>query len=394
MPSPFELDASEFQYPLPEERIALFPLEKRSESKLLWVHPDHFEEHVFDQLPSLLPENSLLVLNDTKVIHSRLKYQREGTKPIEIFCLEPEEQGIWKTMVGNAKKWKGEKLLWKAENGTLSAEKTAQDGKLFRVKFEYDGFESFEDALSFFGEIPLPPYLQRKPEPSDAQRYQTVFGVNKGSVAAPTASLHFDESVLTQLEEKGISKAHVTLHVGAGTFWPMAEGKLQNHEMHAERMQVSLTTLRQLRDHDGPIIPVGTTAIRTTESIYFLALKSHLYPDLPLAHCWAEQWEPYTLNHSIKWTPKELLDFLIQRMENHGMTHISGITRLMIAPGFTPAYSSGLITNFHQPGSTLLVLVAALLGPRWKEAYEYALAHDFRFLSYGDSMLIYPFGHS
>lgn len=391
--SPSQLSSADFTYPLPDDKIARFPLPIRTDSKILWANGMQLTEGRFFDLIDWLPNDSMLVFNDTRVIHARLIFERFQKKPIEVFCLESVDSaaGVWKCMVGNARQWKEFTLVWENENGYLRAEKIRQEGKMFYIQFTWLGFDSFESALDAFGHVPLPPYLKRADEISDKSRYQTVFAERNGSVAAPTASLHFNEEMMDRLAQKGITWIYVTLHVGAGTFWPMESSNIGEHIMHSEKMEISAGAIFELANHKGPIIPVGTTALRTVESLYHWAVKfleKPVFTDVPV---WCHQWEPYDLNDSPSNSWQNTLLEAHQKLINAGKTNVNGTTQLMIAPGYSFHIASGLITNFHQPGSTLLVLVAATLGNYWKTAYHYALEHNFRFLSYGDSMWIYPF---
>ena len=394
----------DYDYPLPEERIAKFPMEQRDHSKLLCLKRNNLSEHHFYDLPSLLPSDTLLCFNDTKVIHARLFFHKETGATIEVFCLEPHNMAVsqafeqckrctWTCFIGNNKKWKNGPLtlnvnLGTAEAVTLTASRREAVGNAWIVDFEWTGNASFAEVIEAAGVIPLPPYLHREAEASDATRYQTVYAHHDGSVAAPTAGLHFTPEVFSLLKDKGIQTEYITLHVGAGTFKPVSTDTIGEHEMHVEPVHVTADNLRHLIAHAGrPLVAVGTTTVRTLESLYWFGVQLQQSPDLTSMHI--HQWDPYEL-------PAEGISFtdaygnILQWMERHGSDHLDGATQLMIAPGYTYHVINGLVTNFHQPKSTLLLLVSALIGDRWHECYRYALDHGFRFLSYGDSCLFLP----
>ncbi len=405
MKKPVNISIQDYDYPLPEEKIAIFPLEQRDMSKLLVLKNNRLEKRTFREIPELLPEDSLLIFNETKVIQARLQFIKPTGATIEIFCLEPvqpftdfqlafEAQSpvVWKCMIGNSKRWKSgpltTQLTINGDKVLLTVEKTARLSDAFLVKFSWDSHHVFSEILETAGKVPLPPYLNRKPVESDRERYQTVYAKFDGSVAAPTAGLHFTPEILEKIKEKGIKTDTVTLHVGAGTFKPVSSETIGEHEMHTEKIIVSKSTIQNLRNHLGkPIIPVGTTSMRTIESLYWMAwkLKQGISPDYHV-----EQWDPYELDIPGDFNIKAALDYLLEHLTQNNMETIKGETRLMIAPGYVYKLATGIITNFHQPKSTLLLLVSALIGDKWREAYHFALDNDFRFLSYGDSCLFLP----
>ena len=396
----------DYDYPLPDERIARYPLEQRDHSKLLCLKGDHLSEHHFYDLPSLLPERAMLVFNDTRVIHARLFFQKETGATIEVFCLEPynmpvvqafeqRERCTWTCFIGNNKKWKSGPLALAipspqegGQGGVLTATRREAVGNAWIVDFEWTGGLSFAEVIEIAGVIPLPPYLHREAEASDATRYQTVYAHYDGSVAAPTAGLHFTPEVFDHLKQRGIGTEYITLHVGAGTFKPVNTPTIGEHEMHVEPVHVTADNLNHLIGHQGkPLIAVGTTTVRTLESLYWFGVQLHANPDLDHMHVC--QWDPYELNtDGIDYTAA--YKNILRWMERHDTDRFDGATQLMIAPGYQYKVINGLITNFHQPKSTLLLLVSALIGDRWHECYRYALDHQFRFLSYGDSCLFLP----
>ena len=396
---------ADYDYPLPEERIAKFPMEQRDHSKLLCLKGDNISEHHFYDLPDLLPKDTLLVFNDTKVIHARLFFRKETGAVIEIFCLEPHQMPVaqafeqrerctWTCFIGNNKKWKEGSLSgqWSVANGqfTLTATRREAVGNAWVVDFSWTGGFSFAEVIEAAGVIPLPPYLNRQAEVSDATRYQTVYAHHDGSVAAPTAGLHFTPEVFAHLKEKGILTEYITLHVGAGTFKPVSTDTIGEHEMHVEPVHVTADNLRHIIAHQGkPLIAVGTTSVRTLESLYWFGVQLQQNPDLDHMH--VNQWDPYTLSTAHYSLPTiQAFENILTWMERHDSDHLDGETQLMIAPGYQYRVIDGLVTNFHQPKSTLLLLVSALVGDAWRDCYHYALDHGFRFLSYGDSCLFLP----
>ncbi len=404
MLNPANINIEEYNYLLPEEKIAVYPLPERDSSKLLFLHSQNvIEEKKFSDLPELLPSNSLLIFNKTKVVNSRLLFRKPTGSVIEIFCLEPvlpvsdfqlafsqKSPVIWKCLVGNSKRWKTgqlvKQLYIKDIEVTLRVERKEKLSEGTNVLFSWDKDITFSEIIEHSGNIPIPPYLNRKSEESDKTRYQTIFAKNEGSVAAPAAGLHFTQRTLDQLLDLGIETDEVTLHVGAGTFKPVVSQKIAQHEMHVEKVVITKTTLENLlRKINDPIIPVGTTSMRTIESIYWMGVKIKSGNNIFKV----EQWDPY-LNSDNNISPKASIELLLNYMDYQNINEIKGETKLMIAPGYKFKFAKGLITNFHQPKSTLLLLVSALIGDRWKEAYKYAVNNNFRFLSYGDSCLFLP----
>lgn len=388
----------DFNYHLPPEKIAQYPLEKRDHSKLLIYDNDSICDDIFYNIQNHLPSESLLVFNDTKVIHARLLFKKESGSVIEIFCLEPSHQDIqfafqqtksseWKCLVGNNKRWKSGLLKIETDDVILYAEKINNLGEEYLIRFSWEPHQfSFSHILEMFGKVPLPPYISRPSENTDAIRYQTVFAQHEGSVAAPTAGLHFTNDLLQSLESSGIKRSYITLHVGAGTFKPVTTFNVLEHQMHEEHININKQLLENLLSQKNKtIIPVGTTSLRTLESLYCMGVKKILKKENFL---YLDQWEAYELEkHKI--TKDESLSALIQLMNDSGSTSISGTTKLMIVPDYKFKIASAIITNFHQPQSTLLLLVAAMIGNKWKNVYEYALKNNYRFLSYGDCCLFF-----
>lgn len=390
---------ADYDYPLPDERIARYPLSERDQSKLLALTPDGIAEHRFYELPQLLPTGSLLVFNDTKVIHARLLFRKETGATIEIFCLEPYQMAVseafeqrehcsWMCFIGNNKKWKEGTLSRDCGSFVLTATRRQAVGNAWIVDFNWTGGASFAEVIEAAGVIPLPPYLGREAEESDATRYQTVYAHYEGSVAAPTAGLHFTDKVIAQLRNRGIDTEYLTLHVGAGTFKPVSSEHIGGHEMHVEKIHITAENLRHLCSHlNTARIAVGTTSVRTLESLYWFGVQLRHNPTLATMH--VSQWDPYTLD-DCGMDYAEAYGNILDWMAQHGVEDFHGETQLMIAPGYRYRVITGMVTNFHQPKSTLLLLVSAFIGDRWKEAYRYALDHGFRFLSYGDSCLFMP----
>lgn len=394
------LSIDAYDYPLPEDRIAKYPLAERDASKLLVYRDGTIQASQFRNIADFLPEKALLVFNETKVIRARLQFQKETGSHIEVFCLEPDDDYQiafssaspvrWKCLVGNSKRWKEGTLQMALQVGgqtvMLTAMRIERNDQYSEIEFSWTPSNlPFATILEAAGEIPLPPYLNRDAEPDDRERYQTVFARYDGSVAAPTAGLHFTKPLLEQLQSKGFELDEVTLHVGAGTFRPVASETIGGHPMHSETIIVRRSLIQNLIRHlGGPIIPVGTTSTRTLESLYWLGILLAEQGNA-LSELHVEQWYPYG-NHQPIGT-KEALQRIIDYLDTHHLTRLEASTSLMIAPGYTMRVITGLITNFHQPKSTLLLLVSALIGDHWREAYRYALDHGFRFLSYGDSCL-------
>ena len=389
-----------YDYPLPEERIAKYPLAERDASKLLVMKDGALQASQFRHIGDFLPPKALLVFNETKVIRARLQFQKETGSHIEVFCLEPDDDYQiafssrspvrWKCLVGNSKRWRDGLLTMHLDaNGrevVLDAERVAKNDQYSEIEFSWTPSElPFATILEAAGEIPLPPYLNREAEPEDRDRYQTVFAKYDGSVAAPTAGLHFTKPLLEQLGRNGFELDEVTLHVGAGTFRPVATATIGEHAMHSETIVVRKTFIENLIRHIGrPVIPVGTTSTRTLESLYWIGMML-VEQGTALRPLHVGQWYPYERHLDLG--TREALENIVAYLDMHRLTHLEASTALMIAPGYAMRVITGLITNFHQPKSTLLLLVSALIGDRWKEAYRFALDHGFRFLSYGDSCL-------
>ena len=387
-----------YDYPLPEERIAKYPLAERDASKLLVMKNGAIQASQFKHIGDFLPPKALLVFNETKVIRARLQFQKATGSHIEVFCLEPDDDYQiafsscspvrWKCLVGNSKRWREGTLQMPLTVGNkevlLKADRVAKNDQYSEIEFSWFPSElPFATILEAAGEIPLPPYLNRDAEPEDRDRYQTVFARYDGSVAAPTAGLHFTKPLLKQLHDQGFELDEVTLHVGAGTFRPVATATIGAHAMHSETIIVRKTTLGNLIQHlSGDIIPVGTTSTRTLESLYWIGMMLH-EQGMELRELHVGQWYPYETHPAL--TSKEALQLILDYLDLHQLSRLEASTALMIAPGYQMKVITGLITNFHQPKSTLLLLVSALIGDRWKEAYQFALDNGFRFLSYGDS---------
>ncbi len=398
-----DISIEEYDYPLPEDRIAKYPLPERDASKLLVLKDNAIQASQFKYIGDFLPKGALLVFNETKVIRARLQFHKATGSRIEIFCLEPEKDYQvafsatspvrWKCLIGNSKRWKEGKLSMELTVGgklvVLSAERIMQNDQYAEIEFSWTPDNlSFASVLEAAGEIPLPPYLHRDAEPDDRDRYQTVFARYDGSVAAPTAGLHFTQPLIVAMREQGFTFDEVTLHVGAGTFKPVSTDTIGEHAMHSETIIVRKSLIQNLIKQIGkPVIPVGTTSTRTLESLYWIGvmLKEQ---GLELRPLHVEQWFPYEDHSPLSAT--EALQCIVDYLEKHGLTRLEASTALMIAPSYTMRIITGLITNFHQPKSTLLLLVSALIGERWKDCYRFALDNGFRFLSYGDSCLFLP----
>ena len=386
---------SDFEYDLPEERIATYPLTQRDESKLL-VFDGKIEDRLFKDLPELIPSKSQLIFNNTRVIRARLHFTKtQGAKPIEIFCLTPHGQSVEESMnaqgsvlfeclIGNLKKWKNHALELVLPGGiVLKAHRKERLGDVFVVLFEWDTNTSFSVILEQAGKIPLPPYMNREAEVNDIDRYQTVYAENNGSVAAPTAGLHFTQEVFQRMNMLGHERMELTLHVGAGTFKPLSDGDINAHDMHAEEILITQTWLQQYLNHEGPKFAVGTTSLRTLESCHWIGNNLLTHGQLePLG-----QFDAYALPQER--TTRECFKALLHELKQRGLQSISLKTQLMIRPGYHMKSVRGILTNFHQPGSTLLLLVSAGIGDSWKAVYQHALDNAYRFLSYGDSSLLY-----
>jgi len=390
------MQKSDFEYLLPEHRIATHPLEQRDASKLLVYRDGKIEDQSFSKLPDLLPDNSQLIFNNTRVIKARLHFTKTaGAKPIEVFCLGPYQMSVedsmnatrsiqFECLVGNLKRWKDHALHLELGHGlVLTAEKGIRIGHAFVIHFSWNSEAAFSTVLEIAGKIPLPPYMNRDAENTDVERYQTVYAASNGSVAAPTAGLHFTPKVFDQLTAKYHHWFEVTLHVGAGTFKPLDDGAVEKHEMHSEELLLSRDWLERYLAHKGTRFAVGTTSLRTLESCHWMGVKIlHGQPLEDLG-----QFEAYSLNNSF--STEEAYSALLDYLKTHNIQSTTLKTQLMIKPGYRIKSVKGIITNFHQPGSTLLLLVSAGIGKRWQEVYQHALAEDYRFLSYGDSSLLY-----
>lgn len=406
--NPKHIHISEFNYPLPDERIAKFPLPVRDQSKLLLYRHGEVSEDVFTSLPQYLPAGSLMIFNNTKVIQARLHFRKETGALIEVFCLEPiqpndyvlnfqqTEHSAWLCMIGNLKKWKEgtlkREMTVKGQPLTLTAERGACHGTSHWIDFRWNNPEvTFADILEVFGELPIPPYLNRETQESDKETYQTVYSKIKGSVAAPTAGLHFTPRVLDALREKGVDLEELTLHVGAGTFKPVKSEEIEGHEMHTEYISVSRSTLQKLIAHEGKAVAVGTTSVRTLESLYHIGITLLNNPDATEDELHVRQWQPYEMSAEASATPAaDALQAILRYLDRHGMETLHTSTQIIIAPGYEYRIVKAMVTNFHQPQSTLLLLVSAFVHGDWRKIYDYALSHDFRFLSYGDSSLLIP----
>lgn len=400
-----EIRIEEFDYPLPDERIAKFPLQKRDTSKLLLYKQGEIETHSFGDISTYIPSGALMVFNNTKVIQARLFFQKTTGAKIEIFCLEPiqphdyllsfqqTKSCVWQCMIGNLKKWKEGALYLTVEtpkgSTVLSAQRLETKGNTHNVQFSWDNPSlTFADLLDAIGELPIPPYLNRRTEESDKETYQTVYSKIEGSVAAPTAGLHFTPEVLAQLKDKGVDLGEITLHVGAGTFQPVKSEHIAEHEMHTEFISVERSLIEKLLKHEGKIIAVGTTSVRTLESLYYIGNLIAKKPDATADELKVTQWMPY--NGSATLSTKEALQHILDYLDRNNTDVLMTSTQIMIAPSYQFHIVKGIVTNFHQPKSTLLLLVSAFLKGDWKRIYDYALANDFRFLSYGDSSLLLP----
>ena len=421
---PRHIRISDYQYDLPDERIAKFPIAGRDHSKLLVYNKGEVGEDVFYHLPDYLPNGALMVFNNTKVIQARMHFRKADANGeptgalIEVFLLEPAEPAdyeqmfqttghcAWYCLVGNLKKWKEGTLTREIRIKDLDLRVTATRGSIHgtshRIDFQWEVISpssylspltskvSFAEVIDAMGELPIPPYLNRKTEDSDKTTYQTVYSKIKGSVAAPTAGLHFTPEVLADIDAHGIEREELTLHVGAGTFKPVKSEEMEGHEMHTEFISVRRQTIAKLLNHDCQAIAVGTTSVRTLESLYYMGLKVIANPDLTEDQLHVSQWEPYEEVKSEKVKSVEALQALADWMDARGLEVLHSSTQIIICPGYDYKIVRMLVTNFHQPQSTLLLLVSAFVGGDWHKIYDYALAHDFRFLSYGDSSLLIP----
>lgn len=412
----------DYNYCLPDERIAKFPLKERDHSKLLVYNKGKLSDDVFYNLPQYLPKGALMVFNNTRVIQARMHFRKETGALIEVFLMEPAQpvdyeqmfqstaRCSWLCMIGNLKKWKDGALKRDFEikghklnlSATMDRSKTIEKsgGTNYWVDFEWDAAEvNFAEILDAVGELPIPPYLNRKTEESDKTTYQTVYSKIKGSVAAPTAGLHFTDKVLKDIDAHGITRDEVTLHVGAGTFKPVKTEEIEGHKMHSEYIVVHRHTFERLLQHEGNAIAVGTTSVRTLESLYYIGVKILRNPNATEEELSVEQWEPYDLPHDeaglvvVDGKPVQVCDSIkaiLDYLDRDGLEALHTSTRIIIAPGYVYKIVKMLVTNFHQPKSTLLLLVSAFLKGDWRVVYDYALSHGFRFLSYGDANLLIP----
>ena len=398
----------DYNYDLPDERIAKFPLPERDKSKLLVYNHGEVSQDVFSNITRYLPQGALMVFNNTKVIQARLHFRKETGSLIEIFLLEPAlpadyEQMFqttgacsWYCLVGNLKKWKGGPLTTTVEmpgqpSVQLTAERDMSCETALKIDFKWTGDDklSFAELIDKVGELPIPPYLNRNTQESDKTTYQTVYSKIKGSVAAPTAGLHFTQKVLADIDQHGIDREELTLHVGAGTFKPVKSEEIEGHAMHTEYVCIRRTTLEKLLQHNCEAVAVGTTSVRTLESLYYMGCKVKANPNVSLDQLHVNQWEPYA-STTTTITPAEAIGELIAYMDRNNLQSLHSSTQIIIAPGYQYKIVKRLITNFHQPQSTLLLLVSAFVGGDWKSIYRYALDNDFRFLSYGDSSILIP----
>lgn len=419
--NPKHIQIKDYNYPLPDERIAKYPLQQRDQSKLLLRAKDgSIAETVFNELPNYLPSGALMVFNNTKVIQARLHFHKSTGALIEIFCLEPHtpldyQQSFatkgsvtWTCLVGNLKKWKEgaltREISLQDRTINLCAERMGVSGTGFEIRFSWDDDTvSWAEVLDAIGELPIPPYLNRETEESDLKTYQTVYSKIKGSVAAPTAGLHFTPEVLNALDNKGIERAELTLHVGAGTFKPVKSEEIEGHTMHSEWIAVRRSIIERLIAHDGRCIAVGTTSVRTLESLYYIGLiiarlvaEGRALTDIHAEDLHVPQWMPYhddndndaLRNDDHRLSAVESLQWILRYLDANQYTTLSTATQIIIAPGYDYHIVRTIVTNFHQPQSTLLLLVSAFVGGEWRPIYDYALAHDFRFLSYGDSSVL------
>lgn len=395
-----EIRIEDFNYTLPDEKIAKYPLSLRDSSKLLIYKDGHIQDSNFKNIASFLDNDSIMVFNDTKVVPARLFFRRQTGAHIEIFCLNPSQPKDynlnfactqscrWNCVVGNIKRWKDDILSYDIESGELAdlnlrAKLISREGQSAEVEFTWDGGEPFSKVLEMCGRVPIPPYLNRDTEAIDLERYQTLYAHIQGSVAAPTAGLHFSEAVLAEIQAKNIDIQRVCLHVGAGTFLPVKSSLVSEHNMHSEPFVVSLDFLRLLSSNNKQVTAVGTTSVRTLESLYYAGV-SCIESGEPKP---IEQWAPY--NREYNYSIKETLSALVKYLEDNNLSELKLSTRIIIVPGFKFRIVNRLVTNFHQPQSTLLLLISAFVGGDWQSIYNHALNSDYRFLSYGDSSLLF-----
>ena len=398
-----DIDINDYDYVLPSDRIAQYPVKDRDKSKLLIFRGGIIAEDTFSKIDEYLPSDSLLVFNDSRVIRARILFYKETGAVIEILCLEPldpseyalsfgsKEPVDWKCIVGNVKKWKSGLMTttfkYKGELYNLYAEKLQQEGEAWKIRFSWNSGEiGFGEVIDAAGHIPLPPYIKRNDESEDNERYQTVYSRVKGSVAAPTAGLHFTADVLEKIRIRGINSVHLTLHVGAGTFQPVKSNDISRHEMHCEHFSIDSSAIRHISENLGKIVAVGTTSVRTLESLYWMGTKLIQNPTLNNNVLTLGQWETYEMDTII--TVHDSLEAILDFMNRKNLHCLQAMTSIMIVPGYEFKIINGMITNFHQPRSTLLLLISAWTGNRWKDLYSFALQKSFRFLSYGDSSLL------
>lgn len=405
MQNPKHIQIKDYNYPLPDERIAKYPLENRDSSKLLIYNKGNITERVFKDLPNFLTKGDLIIFNNTKVIQARLHFQKATGGAIEVFCLEPyqpadynlnfqqNESCSWLCMIGHSKKWKQgvltKDIVVNNEHITLAAERKEPIGTSHLVTFSWNNPKvTFADILDYFGELPIPPYLNRHTEEKDKTTYQTVYSKIKGSVAAPTAGLHFTPEVLNNLKQVGVDLDEVTLHVGAGTFKPVKSDEIVDHDMHTEYISVRKETIQNIINHGSKVVAVGTTSVRTLESLYHIGVSIANNPAISEKELPVSQWQPYEANSGM--SANDSLQAILNYMEQHHIDILNTSTQIMIAPSYQYRIVKAIVTNFHQPQSTLLLLVSAFINGDWEQIYEYALTHNFRFLSYGDSSLLIP----
>lgn len=398
---PKNIKIDDYIYDLPDERIARYPLAERDRSKLLVYRNQSITEDIYLNIASYLPANALMVFNNTKVIPARLLFNNTNGARIEIFCLEPAEENrelttlmnttgsvTWKCLVGRAAKWKEPYLELETPEGSIKATMLEKRAEHYLIRFEWrPDTLTFAEMLDQMGVLPIPPYLKRETESIDQNRYQTLYAKHKGSVAAPTAGLHFTTAVFDSLNKRGVRTTEVTLHVGAGTFKPVKTETIEQHEMHAEFIDVSADVIKQLMELHEFVVAVGTTSLRTIESLYWMGVKAHQQPESSINELEVKQWDPYELKTDL--TSQQALQSLLLWMKKNNNDRIVCKTQVLIAPPYHLRVAKALATNFHQPASTLLLLVAAITGNQWRAIYTYALEHDFRFLSYGDGCLLF-----